>query len=208
MIITKNTIVSFNENLKYESPKEIINFILSIASNPIVTTSFGKYSSSLLYAVTSQKKNVPVVWCDTGYNTEATYKHASRLIQDLKLNVDIFSPQYSTAFINYTLGSPTYDNPKHQEFSEVVKLEPFKRALEKYKPDIWFTNIRQKQTEHRSTLDILSFSETGILKVSPFFYFSDQELEAYCKKHNLPIEGNYFDPVKAMSHRECGIHFQ
>lgn len=208
MIITKNNIVSFNENLKYESPKEIINFVLSIARKPILTTSFGKYSSSLLKAIISQKKDIPVIWCDTGYNTKATYKHASKLIKDFNINVDIFSPQYSTAFINYTLGNPTYNNPKHQEFSEIVKLEPFKRALKKYEPDVWFTNIRQKQTELRSTLDILSFSDSGILKVSPFFYFSDQEIEDYCKKYKLPIEGDYFDPVKAMSHRECGIHFQ
>jgi len=36
----------------------------------------------------------------------------------------------------------------------------------------------------------------GTLKVSPAFYWSDAEMEAYLTQHNLPNEWDYFDPAK------------
>ena len=49
-------------------------------------------------------------------------------------------------------------------------------------------------------------SNDGILKISPFYYWSDEELDDYLKKNNLPKNPDYFDPVKALQSRECGIH--
>ena len=34
------------------------------------------------------------------------------------------------------------------------------------------------------------------------------KLEAYIKDKKLPIEFDYFDPVKALENRECGIHLK
>lgn len=205
-IITPNNIGLFNENLRYEDPETIIKFALKIAEKPVVTTSFGAYSAAILFAITQVKKNVQVIWCDTGYNTEATHIHANKLIKQLDLHIEIFAPKYTTAFLNTTFGVPTIDNPLHPVFAEKVKLEPFGRALKEHQPDVWFTNLRRYQTSYRENMGILSFSKGGILKVSPFYYFSETEIQAYIQKHQLPIELDYYDPVKAFQNRECGIH--
>jgi phosphoadenosine phosphosulfate reductase len=204
--ITTQNISLFNTNLRYEDPEEIIKFVCDIAKKPIVTTSFGPLSASLLHACVRVKPDMQVVWCDTGYNTEATYKHLETLSEKLKLNLDIFAPQYTTAFLDYTMGRPSVDSDTHNQFSEKVKLEPFRRALDKHQPDVWLSNLRKGQTEYRETLDILSFSEEGILKVSPFYYYSDTELLDYLKMNHLPVQWDYHDPVKALEKRECGIH--
>lgn len=196
----------FNRNLRHETPSAIIAFALEISEKPWVTTSFGPYSAALLWAVTQQRGDIPVVWCDTGFNTPATYAHSQALQERLKLNLDIFAPRYTTAFIEQSLGVPGVDNAHHAQFSEWVKLEPFRRALDTHRPDVWFTNLRQHQTSYRETLDILSLTPQGILKVCPFYYFSDAEMKSYCNLHQLPMEFDYFDPVKALGHRECGIH--
>lgn len=198
----------FNENVRFEDPLEIVSFALECSNRPIVTTSFGPFSAAILYAVTQVKSDIQVVWCDTGYNTPATYLHAKDLIERLQLNIEIFTPKFTTAFLNAHMGQPTLDNPAHAEFSELVKLAPFKRAFKKYKPDLWFTNIRNHQTPHRNGLDVFSLSSDGILKVSPFYHYDDNQLKAYMKTHRLPIEFDYYDPVKAMENRECGIHLK
>ncbi|RFN60491.1 phosphoadenylylsulfate reductase [Marixanthomonas ophiurae] len=197
-----------NQSLRYEAPSEIIKFALQFSEKPWLTTSFGPYSAALLYAATQQKKDLQVVWCDTGYNTNATYSHAQILIEKLQLNIDIFTPNYTTAYIESMIGEPTIDNPKHEFFSEKVKLEPFQEALKKYTPDVWFTNLRKHQTHYRKSIDILSFTEDGILKVCPFYHFTDAQIIAYMQTNNLPAEFDYYDPVKALENRECGIHFQ
>tara|TARA_R100000306_G_scaffold12304_4_gene14830 strand:- start:714 stop:1346 length:633 start_codon:yes stop_codon:yes gene_type:complete len=206
--ISSKNIHILNQNLRYEQPSEIIKFVLQFSENPWLTTSFGPYSAALLYAATLQKRKLQIVWCDTGYNTKATYNHAQYLIDKLKLNIDIFTPNYTTAFIENMVGEPTIDNPKHEFFSEKVKIEPFKKALNKYKPDIWFTNLRKHQTDYRKSIDILSFTEEGILKVCPFYHFTDNQMLDFMDKHRLPAEFDYYDPVKALENRECGIHFQ
>ena len=195
-----------NKRLRKKTPIEIIEWAISLSEKRVVTTSFGTYSAVLLSTINKMDKKMNVLWCDTGYNNHQTYKHANSLIEDYKLNISIYTPKQTRGYIDVTLGLPTVDDPKHEDFTELVKLEPFRRALEEHQPEVWFTNIRVRQTELRDSKDILSYSKDGILKVSPFYYWSDEELDDYLKKNNLPKNPDYFDPVKALQSRECGIH--
>ena len=195
-----------NKRLRKKTPIEIIEWAISLSEKRVVTTSFGIYSAVLLSTINKMDKKMNVLWCDTGYNNYQTYKHANSLIEDYKLNISIYTPKQTRGYIDVTLGLPTVDDPKHEDFTELVKLEPFRRALEEHQPEVWFTNIRVRQTELRDSKDILSYSNDGILKVSPFYYWSDEELDDYLKKNNLPKNPDYFDPVKALQSRECGIH--
>ena len=143
--------------------------------------------------------------CDMA-TTPQTYKHAEELIDRLKLNIKLYVPQQTTAHRDVVLGVPSIDDPKHKLFTEQVKLSLFRRAMAEHQPDVWFTNLRKGQTALRDSLDILSLGSDGVLKVSPFFYWSDAELDAYLAKNNLPNEHKYFDPTKVLANRECGLH--
>ena len=198
----------YNKQFRGIPPEEIITWALQLSNRRIVTTSFGKYSAVLLNTFHNIDSDINVVWCDTGYNLPETYEHASYLTSKLNLNLNTYVPRETKAFTEHRLGFPTADQPEHQEFSEIVKLEPFRRALAEHQPDVWFTNIRIRQTALRSSKDILSFSKEGILKVSPFYYWSDEDLDDYLEAHELPKNSTYIDPVKALETRECGIHFQ
>ncbi|MFK5959102.1 MAG: phosphoadenosine phosphosulfate reductase family protein [Lutibacter sp.] len=199
-------IEQLNKDLQGKSPAEIISWALSIAKNPVVTTNFRPYEVAILNACTQVDKNLKVIWCDTGYNTLQTYAHANELIETLRLNVYLYVPKQTTAYRDATMGIPQIDDPKHTIFTEQVKLEPFNRAMREHKPDVWFTNLRKGQTAFRSSIDIVSISKDGLLKVSPFYYWSDAELDTYLTEHNLPNEFTYFDPTKVLENRECGLH--
>lgn len=199
-------IEQLNRKFKNASPQEIIQWALSVAQKPVVTTNYRPYESAILHAVTSEKNDVDVIWCDTGYNTPQTYRHAEELREQLDLNVHLYVPRQTVAHRNIFLGLPTIDDPKHKTFTEQVKLEPFQRAMNEHQPDVWFTNLRKGQTAFRDKIGILSRSKDGILKVSPFYHWSDQELDTYLAEHNLPNEEKYFDPTKVENNRECGLH--
>ncbi|MGK0454211.1 MAG: phosphoadenosine phosphosulfate reductase, partial [Paraglaciecola sp.] len=134
------------------------------------------------------------------------YEHAEEVIKKLNLNIHLYVPKQTVAHRNAVLGIPSIKDSKHVLFTEQVKLEPFTRALKEHKPDVWFTNLRKGQTAFRNSIDIVSKSKDGILKVSPFYNWSDEELDSYLEKHNLPNEFDYFDPTKVESTRECGLH--
>ena len=195
-----------NRKLENYSPKEIIKWAVEFSKEAIVTTNFRPYESAILHAVTSVEKSTKVIWCDTGYNTNETYKHAEELIKKLELNVQLYVPKQTVSHRNVTLGIPSVDDPKHVIFTEQVKLEPFQRAMKEHQPKVWFTNLRKGQTAFRDNIDIVSVSKDGIVKVSPFYHWSDAALDVYLEKNKLPNEFAYFDPTKVESNRECGLH--
>lgn len=199
-------IEQINKDLQDKSPKEIISWALKIAQSPLVTTNFRPYEVAILHACSQVNPTLKVIWCDTGYNTPQTYKHANELIKKLALNVHLYVPQQTAAHRDATIGIPHIDDPLHKIFTEQVKLEPFNRAMKEHQPDVWFTNLRKGQTAFRNSIDIVSISKDGVLKVSPFYHWTDAELDAYLIEHNLPNEFKYFDPTKVLENRECGLH--
>ncbi len=206
MAFTQQQIAQLNHQFKGIAPAEIISWGVKNAKKAIVTTNFRPYEVAILHAVSVVKNSIPVVWCDTGYNTVNTYQHAEEIIEALSLNIDLYVPRQTTAHRDLVLGIPKIDDPKHALFTEQVKLEPFKRAMRAHQPDFWFTNLRKGQTAHRDSLDILSLSKEGVLKVSPFYHWDDAQLDGYLRHLNLPNEHNYFDPTKVLENRECGLH--
>lgn len=197
-----------NAELRNKTPDEIVSWALTLSEKRIVTTSFGVYSAVLLNTLSKASKDIKFIWCDTLYNTPETYEHATHLIDEFQLNIQKYQPLESKAHIDSTFGLPEIDSPEHQKFTEIVKLEPFRRALKEHQPDVWFTNIRVRQTEYRNSKDILSYSKEGILKVSPYYYCTDYDLDNYLEVQSLPKNKTYFDITKVLENRECGIHFQ
>jgi len=195
-----------NQELKDKSPQDIVSWAINIANNPLVTTNFRPYEAAILHLVSVQKKDIKVIWCDTGYNTPNTYKHAEAVIKTLDLNVKLYVPKQTVAHRNVVMGIPDVNDPNHKKFTEQVKLEPFTRAFLEHKPDLWFTNLRKGQTTFRDSIDVVSIDKNGVIKVSPFYNFSDEALDAYLEKHQLPNEFKYFDPTKVLGNRECGLH--
>lgn len=206
MALTQDEIQNLNRQFKGIPPEEIISWAIKHGKKSVVTTNFRPYEVAILHAVTEVDRSTPVIWCDTGYNTPQTYKHAEELIARLGLNIKLYVPKQTSSYRDAVMGIPQIDDPRHQEFTEQVKLEPFRRAMDEHKPDVWFTNLRKGQTALRDSLDVLSMSKDGVLKVSPFYHWSDVQLDAYLKEHGLPNEHKYFDPTKVLANRECGLH--
>jgi len=197
----------FNEELREKAPSEIIKWALDKSKNPILTTNFRPYEAAIIHLCTEVMPDIKVVWCDSGYNTKATYIYAEKIISTLNLNLKLYVPSQTSAHREIFMGRvPDIDDPKHVEFTQQVKLEPFKRAMEEIKPDLWVTNLRKGQTEFRNNIDIVTETNKGLLKISPFYYWSDSGLDEYMNEHNLENEFDYFDPTKVDEKRECGLH--
>ena len=196
-----------NAELEGKSPQEIIRWAFELGRRTITTTTFGDHSAVLLHMVSRIQYNAKILWVDTGYNTSATYRFANKLINELDLNIDVFTPDITTARLNVMMGGiPEVDDPMHEEFTRQVKLDPFKRATDTLKPEVWLTGIRRDQTDFRKSLDIVTRSKEGFIKVAPLLNWIEQDMDAYLAQHQLPNEPDYFDPTKAHETRECGLH--
>ena len=201
-------LAEINQQLAGRSPGEIIGWASGLSVPTIATTSFGKNAAAMLHALVEVDPTVPVVWVDTGYNLRDTYIVAEKLIKRLDLNIHVYSPAMTSERRNAIMGGiPTIEDEElHKAFTRQVKLDPFDRALADFSPEIWLTGIRKEETEHRQSLDIVSWDARGILKVAPFFEWSSEQLAEYMAQHELPSCRHYFDPTKVQEGRECGMH--
>lgn len=210
--MTAEHISKANAELRHQSALDIVKWALAQAhGRAIVSTNFRPYEAVILHLATQAQADIPVLWADHGYNRPATYKHAEVLKQQLKLNIKAFVPKMTAAHYDAIHGgapAPTPENEERlKEFSAVMKLEPFQRGMKELAPTVWITALRKVQNPNRAGLDIVSEDQNfHSLKVSPVFYWSDADMEAYLKQHNLPNEWDYFDPAKADEKRECGLH--
>ncbi len=210
--MTPDQINTTNADLRNKSALDIVKWAIAQADGrAIVSTNFRPYEAVILHLVTQVQPDIPVLWVDHGYNRPATYKHAEALRSSLKLNLKPFLPKLTAAHYDAVHGGmpePTPENEEHiKAFSTVMKLEPFQRGMKELAPAIWITALRKVQNPNRAGLDIVSpDGNFSSLKVSPVFHWSDAEMEAYLKQHNLPNEWDYFDPAKADDKRECGLH--
>ena len=210
--MTPDQISKANAELRSKSPPEIVRWAIAQANGrAIVSTNFRPYEAVVLHLCVQVQPDIPVLWVDHGYNRPATYQHAEALQKLLKLNLKPFVPKMTAAHYEATRGVAPEPTPENEErikaFSTQMKLEPFQRGMKELAPAVWLTALRKVQNPNRAGLDIVSEDKNfGALKVSPVFYLSDADMEAYLNRHNLPNEWDYFDPAKADDKRECGLH--
>ena len=200
----------WNTELRSKSPLEIVRWAVAQGKGrAVVSTNFRPYEAVILHLSVQAQPDIPVLWVDHGYNRPATYKHAEELRTRLKLNLKPYLPRLTPAHRDAIYGPipELTDEEGLKRFSTQMKLEPFQRGMRELAPTVWLTALRKVQNPNRAGLDIVSHDANfGALKVSPLFYASDADLEAYLAQHHLPNEWDYFDPAKADEKRECGLH--
>lgn len=199
-----------NAELAGKPAIEIIRWAIGRAGGrAIVSTNFRPYEAAILHLCVQVQPDIPVLWVDHGYNRPATYKHAEELKKMLKLNLKPYLPKMTVAHRDAIYGPlPSLEDEKAlKEFSAQMKLEPFQRGMKELAPKVWITALRKVQNPNRAGLEIVSEDKNfGALKVNPVFHWTDSDMEAYLKQHQLPNEWDYFDPAKADDKRECGLH--
>ena len=208
--MTPEQISRANAELATKSPLEVVRWALAQAGGrALVSTNFRPYEAVVLHLATQAQPDIPVLWVDHGYNRPATYLHAEQLRTQLKLNLKPFLPKMTPAHRDAIHGPiPSLDDEAGlKQFSAVMKLEPFQRGMKELAPTVWITALRKVQNPNRAGLDLVSHDANfGALKISPVFHWTDADMEAYLKRHELPNEWDYFDPAKADEKRECGLH--
>ncbi|MFO6419558.1 phosphoadenosine phosphosulfate reductase family protein [Hylemonella sp. W303a] len=185
----------------------LVAWALGLNKTAIVTTNFRPFEAVILHLVTRVQPDVPVVWMDNGYNTEATYRYADEVTRLLGLNLRIYLPRRTRAHREAVEGPvPALDDPRHAAFTEEVKLEPFARALRETAPQVWFTALRATDSAVRAQMEPVSINPDGLIKVAPLLHWSSKDLHQYCQTHGLPNNFDYVDPTKGEAQRECGLH--
>ena len=90
----------------------LVDWAIGLGQPAIVTTNFRPFEAVILHMVTRAKADVPVVWMDNGYNTEATYRFADEVTKQLGLKLHIYLPRRSRAHPGRSMPSSVSASPR------------------------------------------------------------------------------------------------
>jgi phosphoadenosine phosphosulfate reductase len=193
-----------------------------------LSSSFGAQAAVSLHLVTQADPAIPVILVDTGYLFPETYQFIERLQAQLGLNIQRFSSPQSVAEFEAQYGKLWEQGREGlDQYLELRKVEPMRRALETLGTRTWFAGLRRSQAESRARLNPLEVRD-GRFKVHPIFDWSDRDIYLYLRAHGLAyhplwdqgyISIGDWHSTKSLSEvssaeelrfsglkRECGIH--
>lgn len=193
-----------------------------------LSSSFGAQAAVSLHLVAAQAPKIPVILIDTGYLFPETYQFVEQLKNQLSLNIQTFSGHQTVAEFEAQHGK-LWEKGREglDQYLEIRKVEPMRRALQNLAINTWFAGLRRSQAESRAKLNPLEVRD-GRFKVHPIFDWSDRDVYLYLKAHGLPyhplwdqgyISIGDWHSTKSLSEvdtaeelrfaglkRECGIH--
>ena len=158
-----------------------------LPDNAILTSSFGAQSAVMLHMVTSLVADIPVVLIDTGYLFPETYTFIDELKQRLSLNLKVFRARVSPAWQEARNGRLWEKGVEGiQRYNQINKIEPMARALKTLQAATWFSGLRRSQSGSRYVTAVVQSHQAGVVKVHPLVDWSDRDIHAYLKTHDLP----------------------
>jgi phosphoadenosine phosphosulfate reductase len=152
----------------------------------VLSSSFGAQAAVCLHMVTTLKPDIPVLLIDTGYLFPETYKFIDELTERLSLNLRVYRSHLSPAWQEARYGK-LWDQGVDgiNQYNQMNKVEPMKRALAELGAKGWITGIRRTQTSSRKSIPVL-VRDGDCIKVHPIIEWTDRDVFQYLKKHDLP----------------------
>jgi len=222
---------ALNRDLESRSASDRIRWALEeFLGHAALSTSFGVQSAVMLHLATQLDPQIPVVFIDTGYLFPETYSFAEELTARLKLNLKVYSPAMTAARQEALYGKLWEQGIEGLEkYGRINKVEPMNRALRELDARVWLTGLRREHASTREELSVVK-QQNRILKVHPIIDWSDREIYAYLREHDLPYHPlweqgyisvgdthsttRYADGMRPEDtrfsglKRECGLHEQ
>jgi phosphoadenosine phosphosulfate reductase len=176
-----------NRWLERSKPPDRVAWALeSGAENHALSSSFGAQSAVMLHLVAQQRPDIPVILVDTGYLFPETYQFIDTLVDRLKLNLKVFRPTLSRAWMEARHGRLWEQGAAGIErYNGLRKVEPMQRALEELQVRTWFSGLRRVQSRSRAGTPIVELRQ-GRWKVHPIADWRDRDVHDYLQRHDLP----------------------
>lgn len=158
----------------------------------VMTSSFGAQAAVMLHLVTREVPDIPVIFIDTGFHFPETYRFADAMTDRLGLNLKVYAPQLSPAWMVARHGRLWEKDTKEalDQYDRMHKLEPMQRALKELNVGAWLAGLRGGQTDHRKSLARV-VRQDGFFKVHPILSWTTKDVHEYLKKHDLPYHPLY-----------------
>jgi len=181
---------------KAEAARVVLARIALDHAPAVFTTSFGAEDMVLFDLIaadddrlTPALKTIAIATLDTGRLPDETYQVWQRATERYRRKVDSYFPaaQAVEQYVRINGINAFYESTsQRKECCHIRKVEPLAHALSGRKA--WITGLRRAQAASRSDLAIEAHDdERDLLKVSPLADWSEDDVWAYLRARDVPV---------------------
>ncbi len=176
-----------NSQFEAFTPQQRVEWSLThLPGHHILSSSFGAQAAVSLHLVTEVYPDIPVLLIDTGYLFPETYRFVDELTERLKLNLKVYRSSVSPAWQEARYGQRWQQGVDGiDDYNELNKVEPMRRALKELEAGTWFAGLRRQQSESRAKIPYLDLAGDR-WKVHAIADCTDRDVHRYLKEHDLP----------------------
>ena len=179
----QDQVAELNARLRDATPQEILRVAVETYGDRLaMVSSFGAESAVLLHMISEIKKDIPVIFLDTGMLFGQTLDYRKQLAATLGLtDVRDLRPQYQDLAVadpDAKLWQTDTDACCH-----VRKVLPLDRALAGF--DGWITGRKRFHGGDRLRLPVVEQAGHQV-KFNPLANWAKADLDAYAAEHELP----------------------
>ena len=223
-----------NQQLPLHGLADRLRLVRDLVSGAVVlTTSFGLEDQVLTHVVAEAGLEIGLATLDTGRMFPEVYALWQQTEQRYGVTI---RPAYPAAkdvqdFVQGHGINGFYDSIEARKACCAArKIAPLKRVLDW--ADLWVTGLRADQSQQRGQAEWAQYDEAfGLIKVSPLLDWSRDEVLAFARAHNVPINPLHEQGFVSIgcapctraitegeeeragrwwwehdSHKECGLH--
>lgn len=160
--------------------------LVDLPGKHVLSSSFGMQAAVMLHMVTRVESTIPVIFIDTGYHFDETYRFVDRLGDRLDLNLHIARAEVGAAWQEARYGKRWEQGRAGIEaYNRQNKVEPMQRALNALDAGTWISGLRRSQSRTRADVAFIS-RQWQTVKVHPIADWTDREIHRYLVSHRLP----------------------
>ena len=154
----------------------------------VYSNSLGAEAMVLTDIIAAHVPEIEMFTLDTGRLPDETLALLDRIERRYERRIQVFYPD-AAALERYVrengINGFYLGIEERQSCCQIRKIEPFKRAIAGRKA--WVTGVRREQSAERALGESVSWDERyGLWKISPLLEWTEQDVWAYIKAHNLP----------------------
>jgi phosphoadenosine phosphosulfate reductase len=169
--------------LEGKSAAEIVGWTASVFGRDVIVAA-SMQDLILPHLVARLIPDVEVLFLQTGYHFDETLQIRDVALRDLAITVVEALPRQSVAEQDAEYGEKLHDrDPNLCCF--LRKVDPLARSLEGRAA--WVTGVRRIESPTRANTPIVSWdSKHDLVKINPLAAWSNEDVEAYQARHDLP----------------------
>jgi phosphoadenosine phosphosulfate reductase len=202
-MLTPLEIERLSDEFETKTPQEIITWAVDTFWPQIaLSSSFQTQSIPLLHMASRLRRDILILFLDTGYHFWETLIFREKIASEWQLNVlDLYRDSRWDSFARRQTRALPFEDPNLCCFMH--KVQPMQKAMKNMLA--WISGIRRDQTSVRAQAKILELQTDGLVKINPLLNWTKNDVQQYMEEHNLPKHPLYEKGYRSIGCAPCTV---